>query len=144
MKKFILGLITGLIIMLIMNFFVFCDFKRFESLGNNNGSNIVASENLIDGIQKFGSLKIVVTAGKTAFVSDLEVDVGKQPGGKMAVKITDKNGTVFFEKIPTGDFVIFFNDVTYPKNFERVSSLIPVKIVEGKTTEQKIELIELR
>lgn len=57
--------------------------------------------------------------------------------------MTDRDGIVIFDKMPVGDFVIFFNDSTFPKNFERVSSLIPVKIIESKTTEQKIELREL-
>lgn len=145
MKKFILGLITGIVVMLILNFLGFGDLRRFGLFTNNGGSpDIVAPQNLIDGAQKFGSLKVIITAGKTAFVSNVEVDVGEHPGGKMAVEITDRNGTAFFEKMPTGNFVIFFNDATFPKNFERVSSLIPVKIVEGETTEQKIELNELK
>ncbi|NLJ49780.1 MAG: hypothetical protein GX428_09400 [Candidatus Atribacteria bacterium] len=140
MKKFILGLITGIAIMLIADFL----FIGFFTSNKNNTPNIVSSQSLIEGAQKFGSLNVVITAGKTAFVSGIEVDVGEYPGGKMAVEITDKNGTAFFDKMPVGNFVIFFNDATFPKNFERVSSLIPVKIVEGQTTEQKIELNELK
>ncbi len=61
----------------------------------------------------------------------------------MSVEITDKDGMAFFEKVPIGNYVIFFNDNTFPKNFERISTLIPVKITEGQVTEQKIELKEL-
>jgi hypothetical protein len=138
MKKYILGLITGIVIMLILNFLP----MGFFSGDKNNSPNIVEPQNLIDGAQEFGSLKVVINAGKTSFVSGIEVDVGEYPGGKMAVEITDKDGAAFFEKMPVGNFVIFFNENTYPKNFERVSSLIPVEITEGKTTEQKIELSE--
>lgn len=139
MKKFIFGIIAGIVLMLILNFLGF-DLKRFFS---NNASNApVAPQDLIAGAEKFGSLKVVITSDKRAFISGVEVDVGERPGGKMAVSITDKDGTAFFEKVPVGNFVIFFNDITYPKNFERVSALIPIRIIEGQITEQKIELKE--
>ncbi|MDD2730975.1 MAG: hypothetical protein PHW33_02520 [Candidatus Portnoybacteria bacterium] len=142
MKKFILGLAVGIAIFLVLSSFGFGDFM--QELRNNNadegGPPVVSPENLIEGATEFGSLKIIITAGETAFISGIEVDVGEQPGGKMAVGVTDENGTAFFEKIPVGDYVIFFNDYTFPKNFEKPSVLIPIKITEGKTTEQKIEL----
>ena len=60
----------------------------------------------------------------------------------MAVDITDKGGVAFFERMPVGRFVIFFNDATYPQNFERVPSLVPVEITEGEVAERIIELTE--
>lgn len=124
--------------MLILNFFGVVDLKSLRSSGDE--TPIVTPQDLIPGADKFGSLKVVITTNGTTFVSGIEVDVGERPGGNMAVEITDNNGTAFFEKIPVGNFVIFFNDSTYPQNFEKVQSLIPVKIIEGETTEQKIEL----
>lgn len=138
MNKFILGLITGIVIMLALNFLGFGDF--IKGFFNNTASNIVAPEDLVSGAQEFGSLKVIITTNKTQLVSGIEVDVADHPGTKMTVGVTDNNGTVVFEKMPVGNFVIFFNDVTYPKSFERVSALIPVQIIKGQVTEKNIEL----
>lgn len=119
-------------------------FLPLSSFGNNENSNFVAPENLIEGATEFGSLKVILTDTRGAFIDNIEVDVGEHPGGKMAVEVTDKNGVALFEKMPAGNYVIFFNDNTFPKNFERVPSLIPVKITKGQATEQKIELRELK
>ena len=62
----------------------------------------------------------------------------------MAVEITDKDGVAFFGKVPVSNYVIFFNDNAFPKNFERVGTLIPIKITEGRIAEQRIELKELK
>ncbi len=138
MGKIILGVVIGMAITLALNFFGLIDLKR-SSLSSGANDGPVFPQELISGAEKFGSLNVVITAGG-AFVSGIEVDVGERPGGKMAVGVTDKNGTAVFEKMPVGKFVIFFNDNTFPKNFERVSNLIPIEIIEGRTTEQKIEL----
>ncbi|MFA5086879.1 MAG: hypothetical protein WC470_01085 [Candidatus Paceibacterota bacterium] len=142
MKKFIFGLITGVVIFMLLNFFGIVDLKQFGK-GFWSSSSIVAPENLIEGAQQFGSLKVAITSGQGAFIGNIEVDVGEHPGGKMAMEITDKNGIAFFDKMPVGNFVIFFNDNTLPKNFEKAPSLIPVKIIEGQTTEQNIQLSEI-
>lgn len=142
MKKFIFGLTTGAVIFMLLNFFGIVDLRQFGK-GFGNNSSIVAPENLIEGAQQFGSLKVTVASGQGEFISGIEVDVGEHPGGKMAVEITDKNGVAFFEKMPVGNYVVFFNDNTFPKNFEKASNLISVKIIEGQVTEQNIQLNEI-
>lgn len=144
MKKFILGLIIGLVIFLTLSYFGLGNFMQGLKGGENGeSSSVVPAELLKEGAAEFGSLKVVMTDSQGAFVGNIEVDVGEQPGGKMAVETTDGNGVAFFDKMPVGNYVIFFNEITFPKNFERPAVLIPVKIMAGQTTEQEIILNEL-
>jgi hypothetical protein len=140
MKGFLLGLAVGIGFMAILNITGWGDIKHWTLFGNNAGvPNAVATQNLVKGATEFGTLKVTVTSGK-AVVSGVEVDVGVQPGGKMAVATTDKDGVALWNEMPIGDFVVFFNAYNFPKNFKFESSLTPVSVSADQTTEQKIEL----
>lgn len=82
MKKFILGLVVGVILTLGLNFFGIVDLSQIGSLGDeDNSASVVAPQDLVGNAEKFGSLKVIVSSGG-ASVGGVEVDVGEQPGGK--------------------------------------------------------------
>ena len=141
MKRFLLGFAAGLAVVVLANVAGFADIRIAGLFSNDESNAPVAPHDLVIGAERFGSLRVILSA-RGAAVGDIEVDVGERPGGKMAVDITDKGGVAFFERMPVGRFVIFFNDATYPQNFERVPSLVPVEITEGEVAERIIELTE--
>ena len=140
MKGFFLGLVVGIGLMFILNITGHGDPQSWGLFGKNTGiPAAVAPQNLVKGATEFGTLKVIVSSNEMP-VADVEIDVGLAPGGNMAIAKTGKDGVAIFERMPAGDFVVFFNDYNFFKNFQRVSSLTPVSIIAEKTTEQKIEL----
>lgn len=132
MKNFILGFVAALILAAI----IYAAYPIIR--GFFGGGGPVAPSELMPGAKVFGNLKVQITgAGKP--VPNLEVDLG-QPGGRMSFAMTDTNGKAFFLNVPVGAYNIFFNDLNYPKELTRISSVIPVEIVKDETTEKNIEL----
>ena len=131
MKSFILGFIAALVLIGVIYF-------GYPFIRGFFGGGPVSPSELMPGAKVFGNLKVQLTgAGKP--LPNIEVDLG-QPGGRMSFTTTDADGVAFFLNVPVGAYNIFFNDLNYPKEFERVSSVIPVEIAKDKTTEKKIDL----
>jgi hypothetical protein len=137
MKKIILGLIAVVLVIVALNTLGVINLKEIFS-GMEDTEKLVSPRDLVNGAKKFGDLRVVVMSLNGA-VSNLEVDIGKKPGGKMSAGTTDADGIVVFNDVPVGDFVIFFNDYTYPAIFEKMP-LIHFNILEDQTTEKVIEL----
>lgn len=64
-------------------------------------------------------------------LANIEVDIGKKPGPppKGGVAITNQVGIATF-KIKPGDYVIYFNDLTFPSNLA-VPETQPITVTEG-------------
>lgn len=71
-------------------------------------------------------------------ISDVEVDLAEKPGQppKGGVAVTNEQGIATF-KVKPGNYVIFFNDNTFPKNL-KVPGLVQVEVKEGITNEKVI------
>lgn len=136
MKKFILGFVSALILVAVA-YYGYPVVNGFIFGFSNQGKPLAPSE-LMPGATAFGNLKIEVTSGGRA-VTNLEVDLG-QPGGRMSYTITDSYGIALFEKVSVGTYNVFFNDINFPKDLVRLSSVVPVEVKDGITTEKKIEL----
>ena len=133
MKRFIFGFAVALVAVAVV-YFAYPIIRGFFGGG---GGPVVPSE-LMPGAKVFGNLQVQILGGGKP-LQDVEVDLG-QPGGRMSFVLTDSDGIAFFLNVPVGGYNIFFNDLNYPEEFARVSSVIPVEIVKDVTTEKKIEL----
>lgn len=133
MKRFIFGFAAALAVIAVL-YFAYPIIRGFFGGG---GGPMIPSE-LMPGATVFGNLKVQIMGGGKP-LPNVEVDLG-QPGGRMSYALTDSDGIAFFLNVPVGGYNIFFNDLNYPKEFARVSSLIPVEIAKDTTTEKKIEL----
>ncbi len=71
-------------------------------------------------------------------IPKLEIDLDTQPGppAKGGVSHTDDNGTATF-KVKPGDYVIYFNNGTFPKNLGMVG-IVPVTVETEKVNEKTI------
>jgi len=86
-------------------------------------------------------LKVTASTVDGMPVSNLEVDVGKEPGpppegGKAT---TDENGTATFHVDP-GSYYVYFNMNNFPSDLEYPKELYPVNVHEGKVNEINILL----
>lgn len=132
-KKFLLGFVAGLF----LSGFLFAGYPVIRGFFASEPP--VAPDKLNPAATDFGGLRVTVT-GMGRPVANLEVDLGT-PGGRMSNTITDVNGVALFKHVSVGDFNIFFNDLNYPQQFARVSSLIPVQIMKDQTVEKSIALM---
>ena len=103
----------------------------------------VSPEMLKPGVSDYGALKVTIS-GKGQPVNDVEVDLGtlgsSGPTGPMAFKVTDESGMVLFDKVPVGDYNIFFNTNHYPQGFAWYGQPVSVKINKEQITDKTIEL----
>ena len=131
MKNLILGFISALVLVTILYF-------GYPIIRGFFDSGPMAPELLNPAVKDFGKLRVEVF-GKGKPLTGLEVDLG-DPGGRMSYAITDAGGAAVFEKVSVGTFSIFFNDLNYPKEFERVPSPVSVQILKDQTIQKRIEL----
>lgn len=105
----------------------------------------VASNNLVPGAHDFGSLTVLIF-GKGQPLSNVEVDIGtvgeRGPTGPMSYAVTDAHGAATFEKVPVGNFNIFFNTNHFPAAYQTPlqSALPSVHIVKDQPAETRIDL----
>ncbi|MCL5784379.1 MAG: hypothetical protein M1142_03435 [Patescibacteria group bacterium] len=156
MKNFLSGLITALILGILFNtIFGYIKFGYFQNpekflglLKNQNERNqpsnqiadkdVKSCKDLVTGASAFGNLKVTIT-GNGKPIGDLEVDLSSHPGPIRCMQKTDKNGTVSFETVPTGQMFIFFNENAYPKQFGHPPTE-QVMILQGQLVEKTLEL----
>lgn len=71
-------------------------------------------------------------------VPKLEIDLDVQPGppAKGGASYTDENGIATF-KVKPGDYVIYFNSGTFPKNLNMIG-IMPVTVEAGKVNEKTL------
>ncbi|MBI2055218.1 MAG: carboxypeptidase regulatory-like domain-containing protein [Candidatus Sungbacteria bacterium] len=138
MKKFILGFVAALIVTAIV-YFAYPIIRGFFS-----GGGPVSPENLKPGVKDYGSLRVEIF-GRGNPLADVEVDLGEigsnGPTGPMSFAVTDSSGVASFEKVPIGNYDIFFNAYHFPSEYnlpqpDRVS----VSIVKDQITQKRIDL----
>ena len=136
MKKFILGFISGVIVVVIV-FLIFLFIR-----GSFNGSGPVNPESLNPNVKDYGSLRVEVF-GKGNPLSNIEVDLGKVgsggPTGPMSFTVTDSNGIASFDKVPIGKYDIFFNTNHFSNDYippQKTS----VSIAKDQLTQKRIDL----
>jgi hypothetical protein len=71
-------------------------------------------------------------------LANIEVDIAKKPGPppKGGVAVTDQTGTATFT-IKPGDYFIYFNELTFPKNLT-MPEMQSVAVIEGSPNEKTI------
>ncbi len=91
-----------------------------------------------------GDYKITITVnGKPGKGIEVDLGVNSGPTGDSYVKTTDYNGIAVFKGIPPGVYYQSANLSNFPKEYGdayKTWSWENVEIVEGKTTEMKIDL----
>ncbi len=136
MKKFVLGFISALAVIAVL-------FLAYLALrGSFSGGGPVSPENLKPGIKDYGSLRVEVF-GKGSPLGDVEVDLGEigpsGPTGPMSFAVTDSSGVAVFEKVPVGNYDIFFNSNHFPSGYvppQRVS----VNIAKDQVMQKRVDL----
>ncbi len=89
-----------------------------------------------------GSLKITILTHTVTPAKDLEVDLGTKPGDlEYYMKYTDKNGVAEFDGVPSGSYVVYFNDTTFIKEYGASSIRVRVEINKNKATEKVLQLL---
>lgn len=85
------------------------------------------------GIEGGAVLKVTVLAVDNAPISELEVDVGKEPGPppEGGVMTTDVNGTATFYIRP-GSYIVYFNQAAFPSDLLYPNKLYQVDVSEDR------------
>ncbi len=138
MKKFALGFISALAVIAVI-FFVYLAIRSFSG-----GGGPVSPENLKPGVKDYGTLRVEVF-GKGNPLVDVEVDLGEigssGPTGPMSFTVTDSAGLALFEKVPVGNYDIFFNTNHFPSGYvppQRVN----VSIAKDQVLQKRIDLAQ--
>lgn len=135
MRRFIFGFISALVAVAVI-FIAYLVIRSFF------GSGPVSPQNLKPGVKDYGTLRIEVF-GKGNPLGDVEVDLGEVgpngPTGPMSFAVTDTNGLAVFEKVPVGDYDIFFNANHFPKGYVAPPS-VSVSIAKDQVAQKRIDL----
>jgi hypothetical protein len=97
------------------------------------GFNLPKPAFLDQGIGGSAELKVTLLMDNNLKnpLANVEVDVAKKPGPppKGGVAITDESGVATF-KVKPGNYYLYFNDATFPKNLA-VPESQPITVTEG-------------
>ncbi len=150
-KDIVLGVLIGFILTVILvgvsGFFLYPNFlsESRNPVGETAAVKCYAQKNLCEKFTSAadgGSLKITIFSYTGAAAKNLEVDLGTQPGApEYYMKYTDKNGVAEFDGIPSGAYVIYFNGVTFIKDYGSSNITEQVEINKNQTTEKTIRLL---
>jgi hypothetical protein len=95
-------------------------------------------EKSIEGDTKL-EVRLVLDNG--APLSRVEVDIGEKigPPAKGGVAVTDENGVATFN-IRSGDYVVFFNTISFPKNLVIPKDGVNVQVQDDRVNQKTIVL----
>lgn len=90
------------------------------------------------GISGQAKLEVKLLTVNGLPLSDVEIDLGKQPGppAKGGVALTNEKGIATFN-IQPGDYVIFFNSNSFPQNM-MIPELVRVAVNDGVLNEKTL------
>lgn len=146
MKKVILGFVIILVV-IVAGYFAFKFFYASKNMTPGQRTAVLCSteRNVCEQFSpaaNSGSLKITILTRTGTPAKDLEVDLGTKPGAtEYYMKYTDKNGVAEFGGIPSGSYVVYFNGVTFIKEYGASSIIVRVEINKNQTTEKTIQLL---
>lgn len=148
MKKFILGFIAALVLVGLIYTAKFA-FNFLSSSKNTVGGTTAVKCNAQKSLcERFtpaadgGALKITIFSHAGAAAKNLEVDLGAKPGApEYYMKYTDENGIAEFDGIPPGVYAVYFNGVTFIKEYGSSSIVERIEINKNQTTEKTIRFL---
>lgn len=145
MKKFIFGLII-IFVVIVAGYIAFKFFNSSKNMipGQRRAVLCNTERNVCEQFTQTsdsGSLKIAILTSTGIPAKDLEVNLGIKPGAtEYYMKYTDKNGVAEFDGIPSGFYVVYFNDTTFIKDYGSPTTTERIEINKNQITEKTIKL----
>lgn len=142
MKNFVLGFISALVIIGLIYTITEFLIPGFKSASQQNriSEQKIECQNINPEVREYGNLKLqVIYQGQPA--SDLEVDLSREPGAdEYCYKTTDSQGYITVNKMPVGNYYVYFNMSNYPDKYGIPSAQEKFQIDADKTLEFTLNL----
>lgn len=126
MKNYILGFISALILVAL----AYGGYRLYPGLQRAKVLNELESPCAIlnPSAGEFGQVRVALSAGSTP-IQGVEVDLARIPGAEDYCDAqTGPDGVAVFERVPIGQYNIYFNAGNFPRQYGEPNLVMPVTV----------------